>query len=79
VSSLLDGHAAGDVDVLGFGLQPVTTLVNGAGGAATLEGVYPGRYVLKGRNDSWMQTIRITTPVEADGTVKFKAEALEVS
>lgn len=79
VSGLLNGHAAADTDVLGFDLQPVTTLVNGAAGAATLEGVYPGRYVLKGRNEDWTQTIRITTPVEADGTVKLKAEAIQVS
>lgn len=81
VSGLLSGHAVADVDVLGsIDLQPVTTLVDGGvRGAALLEGVYPGRYVLKGRNDDWLQPIRVTTPVEADGSVKLMAEAIEAS
>jgi hypothetical protein len=79
VSAVLQGHAVADVDVLSFDLKPLTNLVNGPGGAATLEGVYPGRYVLKARNDNWVQAIRITTPVNADGKAKYRVESTQLS
>jgi len=78
VSGLLNGHAPADVDVLDTDLKSVAALTDGAGGAR-LEGVFPGRYILRGRNDDWTQTIQITTPVEVDGTVKYKAAPIEVA
>jgi hypothetical protein len=79
VSGLLNGHAAAGIDVLKFDFDPVCDLSTAAGGGATVDGIYPGRYLLKDRNDGWVQAFRIRTPVDAAGNVKPVAEAVTLS
>lgn len=76
VSTVVDGHAPADIGVLGFDLDPVGALSSGGGGAALLEGVFPGRYVLRGRNDGWQQGIRVKTSVSDDGSVSHVVERI---
>ncbi|MBS1134495.1 MAG: hypothetical protein H6R02_1636, partial [Burkholderiaceae bacterium] len=44
-----------------------------------LDGVFPGQYLLKGRNNGWVQAFKVRTPVDADGSVKPVAEAVQLS
>lgn len=79
VSPLLNGHAAADIEVFDFKFQPVSGLTIGAAGGAILDGVLPGQYLLKGRNNGWVQAFKVRTPVDADGNVKPVAEAMQLS
>lgn len=79
LGALLGGHAAANVDVLDFKLAPVAAVAAAADGAAMVADVFPGQYVLRDRNDGWVQAIKIRTTVAADGRVQPLAEAVQLS
>jgi hypothetical protein len=76
VSAVVGGHAPPDIEVLGFDLEPVGALSSGGGATALLQGVFPGKYVLRDRNDGWQQGVRVKTQVSDDGSVSHVVEQI---
>ncbi len=76
VSAVVDGHPPADIEVLGFDLKPVGALSSGGSSAALLQGVFPGKYLLRGRNDGWQQGIRVKTSIGDDGSVSHIVERI---
>ena len=79
VSPVLNGHAVADVDVTELRPSACSQPGQRARRSGDARGRFPGRYVLKGRNDDWVQAIRVTTPVNGDGTVKYRVDPIQLS